>query len=133
MDDPAEDAPTGRASGAGFDPRVLQANERTLLAWLRTTIALIAFGFVLARSGAWMEAMTGEPAPLAEHLEWLGLVLVGCGGLFSAVAGASYLRVRQAIVKGRPVPVARMLAPALAIALAAIGLTLLVLLLIEAV
>jgi len=29
------------------DPRTLQANERTLLAWLRTGLALITFGFVI--------------------------------------------------------------------------------------
>jgi putative membrane protein len=31
------------------DPRILQANERTLLAWIRTGIALITFGFVITK------------------------------------------------------------------------------------
>ncbi|KAA8731874.1 DUF202 domain-containing protein [Acinetobacter qingfengensis] len=32
------------------DPRVLLALERTLLAWIRSALALIAFGFLIERS-----------------------------------------------------------------------------------
>lgn len=33
------------------DPRVFFASERTLLAWLRTGVALIGLGFVVSRFG----------------------------------------------------------------------------------
>ncbi|MFV9650307.1 YidH family protein [Pseudomonas citrulli] len=33
------------------DPRVFFAAERTLLAWNRTSLLLMAFGFVIERSG----------------------------------------------------------------------------------
>lgn len=34
--------------------RLHQANERTMLAWIRTGIALMAFGFAIARFGVFL-------------------------------------------------------------------------------
>ncbi len=36
------------------DPRVRSAAERTLLAWMRTGLALMGFGFVVARFGLFL-------------------------------------------------------------------------------
>ena len=36
------------------DPRVRFAAERTLLAWMRTGLALMGFGFVVARFGLFL-------------------------------------------------------------------------------
>ena len=45
------------------DPRVRFAAERTLLAWMRTGLALMGFGFVVARFGLFLREIA-----LAEHV-----------------------------------------------------------------
>ena len=39
------------------DPRVWMAAERTFLAWIRTGISLMGFGFVLARFGLFLQEL----------------------------------------------------------------------------
>ena len=46
---PPVEPPNVRPGVSERDPRVQMAAERTLLAWVRTSLALMAFGFVLAR------------------------------------------------------------------------------------
>ena len=49
------DTPLGDKSGA--DLRDYLAEERTFLAWIRTGLTLMGFGFVVARFGLFLEAM----------------------------------------------------------------------------
>jgi len=62
-----------------------QANERTFLAWLRTAIALIGFGFAIARVGLFLRelqaALTHQDASPPSFLssQGIGVVLVAAG------------------------------------------------------
>ena len=69
------------------DPRVFFAAERTLLAWLRTSIGLIGLGFVVARFGLFLQLVRTNTDP-APHLPSaiLGVVLSLTGAATAAVA-----------------------------------------------
>ena len=85
--------------------RVHQANERTLLAWVRTGIALMAFGFAIARFGVFLRqvASVGQLAVHATHSlgsAWVGAALVALGMLANLMATIRYGRIRGAIERG---------------------------------
>lgn len=72
------------------DPRVNMAAERTLLAWIRTGLALMGFGFVAAKFGVFlreiaaMRTMSGLPQQSGMSA-YLGIALVILG-VFATVA-----------------------------------------------
>ncbi|MBE9010438.1 DUF202 domain-containing protein [Pseudanabaenaceae cyanobacterium LEGE 13415] len=83
-----------------------QANERTFLAWLRTSIALIGFGFAIARFGLFLQqlqrTLTPQEPPTDTVLnsENLGISLVVFGIVIIAVAAWRYNRVLGQIERG---------------------------------
>ena len=69
------------------------ANERTLLAWLRTAIALMGFGLVVARFGLFLRTLivlqdSATAARLAaegEHSTLIGAALLITGSIVAAI------------------------------------------------
>ncbi len=45
------------------DPRVFFAAERTLLAWIRTGLTIMGFGFVVARFGLFLSVLAAQRVP----------------------------------------------------------------------
>jgi|SRR5438552_4529825 len=76
------------------------ANERTFLAWVRTTIALISLGFVLARIGPWLTE-SGTHTPHLITRAWpVGMGLVIFGALLILLAAWRYDAVNREIEAG---------------------------------
>jgi putative membrane protein len=71
------------------DLRVYFAAERTLLAWVRTGVTLMAFGFVVARFGLFLRLVHLQAGESASHglSPFLGAAMVWLG--VAAMAGGS--------------------------------------------
>ncbi len=78
------------------------ANKRTMLAWSRTGIAIIALGFVVSRFGLLLRALQVVASnPLPEGTSTLiGAVLVLIGGFLIILASLDYVRTGRAIERG---------------------------------
>ena len=60
--------------------RTRLALERTIMAWLRTAVALIGFGFAIVQYLQHLQQFPGaRPAYLPEAPRYLGLALISCG------------------------------------------------------
>lgn len=103
------------ALGTDPDPRFSFANERTFLAWIRTSLALIAGGIGLEAF-----VTTGLPVVLRQAVAALLLV---CGGALAMTAFSRWLRSEQVLRQGRSLPglgIAPVLAAAVALCAAAV-------------
>ena len=82
------------------DPRVRLAMERTLLAWVRTGLALMGFGFVVARFGLFLREMEAvrEAVPVRHSTGaslWIGTALILLGVIVNLVVSLDHLRLMR--------------------------------------
>lgn len=77
------------------DPRVFFAAERTLLAWNRTSLALMAFGFVIERFGLFVYILTPQHGTTLQRglSFWTGLIFVLLGAFAAAYSAVQYRKV----------------------------------------
>ena len=85
------------------------ANERTFLAWIRTSIAVISLGFVVAKFGVWLRELAARLAPQMPMRGTglslpMGVSMMVLGGALAALAAWHYHLVNQAIERGEVRP-----------------------------
>jgi putative membrane protein len=96
--------------GVDPDPRFSLANERTFLAWVRTSLALLA-------GAAALEAL---PLPLNDTVQYLLATVLAVGGLAVAVmAWRGWVRTERAMRENTALPAN----PAMLVVLGAVGIT----------
>jgi putative membrane protein len=92
------------------DLRDVLAAERTFLSWIRTGLALMGFGFVVARFGLFLqefqiaqhgEAFTSRSSGLSR---WFGTSLIAVGVIVNAVAAWHHARLVRELERGGTPP-----------------------------
>ncbi|MCG6551431.1 MAG: DUF202 domain-containing protein [Candidatus Magnetominusculus sp. LBB02] len=83
------------------------ANERTFLAWIRTSIAIMGFGFVVEKFGLFMRkfsailaAAGGKPEQVTEvetYSSHTGIFLIGIGVFIAVIEFLKYINTERQI------------------------------------
>ena len=82
------------------------ANERTFLAWIRTSVAVVSLGFVVARFIVWLQELSGHLDPqMQRHRVGIslpvGVAMMTLGGLLPVLAAWRYHVVNRDIERGK--------------------------------
>lgn len=89
------------------DPRIYFAAERTFLAWIRTGLALMGFGFVVARFGLFL-----RESAAASHVSevksygfsiWAGTAMVLAGVFVNLTSALRHVRIIAGLNRGEDV------------------------------
>ncbi|MEQ1591112.1 MAG: DUF202 domain-containing protein [Thiobacillaceae bacterium] len=85
------------------DPRVFFAAERTLMAWNRTGLTLMAFGFVLERFGLFLHMLRQVPSHTGRGFSfWIGVAFIALALL---VIGFSIIQFRRVLRTLKPIEI----------------------------
>src|SRR5208283_2288821 len=80
------------------------AAERTLLAWIRTGLALMGFGFVVARFGLFLQqvqVIEHEPVAPSHGLSlWFGCALIAVGVIMNLYSSWHHARLVRQLDRG---------------------------------
>ena len=80
------------------------AAERTLLAWIRTGLALMGFGFVVARFGLFLEefhaALPSATPPSHQFSLWSGTALIVAGVFVNLYSAWRHVHLVEALNRG---------------------------------
>ena len=82
------------------------ANERTFLAWIRTSISIISLGFVIAKFRIWLQdlakagSVSMPPSKLGESFQ-IGIWMMALGGSLTVLAAWRYHVVNRQIENGK--------------------------------
>ena len=82
------------------------ANERTFLAWVRTSIAVISLGFVVTKFSVWLRelAVRFDPQAVPQRMGAslpIGITLMALGGVLAVLAARRYWVVNRNIISGK--------------------------------
>ena len=87
-----------------FGPSDYLAAERTFLAWIRTGLALMGFGFVVARFGLFLQEIhvvaPNVPAPRHGLSIWFGNALIAAGVVIDIFAARHHIRTVHQLHRG---------------------------------
>ena len=93
------------------DPRIRFAAEQAQLAWVRTALSLMGFGFVVDRFGLFLRALEAEgkgtlPTHTTSISFWIGITFILIGVVINIVSAIEHYFVVDRINKGEP-PIVR--------------------------
>jgi putative membrane protein len=80
------------------------ANERTFLAWVRTSVAIVVFGFAIGRFAIALRQLTafqGHPTKTTGLSVWMGMISIVAGVVMVIAGLVRYRKTRALLDEGK--------------------------------